>query len=1157
MSGNQKKTTPAAEGKKTVELKKLDLSSLPAEAVIVICEHGEEALDLLPKAVILRPDKYQALLDQIAKLKKEIDNPRSENAVPPTRCVLRGKVESGAVRFEAEFLGNAERADTVVALACSQAGVSSAETDGRTARIRRSETGGFFVWIEKAGEYHVKLDLLLPVATREDSRRGFELTLPRAVITQLELDLPANGTDIRIGGQRLKDLQQPGLELKNNHLGGNLGLGPVDKLDLSWKETRHSAEDPVRTADGRIQARLDGAGLTTEADLWLHVEGAPAKVWSLLVPRNAEIKVLPSEKEARIEHRIETVEQKYNSQITITLNEPRTEPLHVQVKVPLLPVRNSGANMPVGPFYVLNAVRQTGTVQVRNQVRNLHLDYHGHGDMQLRRLEAEETKGDSPATVATLVYSNIPLEVDPVGITGTKSRSWLDLEAVMAPTQARMRVAHTLTLRSGGKRDERDGVSTPRQWDILTTITPVTKWSDIEQLKILVPSNWKPIDDEFAVTKGGLPAGTEPGRLGEDRNPRWLTIPSFILRAAPTQSQRLNARYQASYKPGEPAVLKLPRPLGTIESCEIKIEAPADAEVVLTNAEQVDLELSRQPRPNEQTWRCRSVPADGLGIELAWRPYRPELRVSSVVDLTLRASSGEISQEIRMQLPATPPAFVNLHVPAAIGDDLQIKDDQGQEVHSFKTEIRDPKSKTKSPDSAFALRIPVPPRAGGTEWRLTLQYRFSSVGFREAKDPARTETDRDAKSPNRKPMPFVVPLVAPEQTTGSDIKVRIWSEPGFLPRIAGTSWEERNIEEVKGRDLPVLVLHATRLDAPLRLLVGEGAAGFGVLIERSFMRVQLLQGGSLSWRAGFHIRQLADRHIDILLPGPVATLNALFFLDGSRVTPEIVNANGEQTEGGDIARLHLSPDLVRQTALLEVSLRSPPGRTGGSPLQSVLQPPRILKATAVPTYWQVSVPANRVLLAPESGTAVERTWSRHGWLFAASLSPMISANPVPPSAGDGSASEGEPLALVCWRDHDEPIVLTHAPQQGWLLVCSLGLLLVGLGLFWSARRQANEGGRVAPWLWPLLAVLTLAIALASLFWPTTMCAIAYGCEPGALVLLIVLCLQWLMHQRYRRQIVFLPSFSRSPAGSSLIRKTSSNRPPSGEPSTVDAPPPVS
>ncbi len=365
-NASQKMPASATESKKAVELKKMDLASLPSDAVIVICERAEEALELVPKAVILRPDKYQALLDQIARLKKELEKPRNENTVPPTRCVLRGKVESGAVHLEAEFTGTAERADTLVALGCSQAGASSAETDGRTALIRRSEAGGFLVRIEKPGEYHVKLDLLLPLVAREGARRGFELALPRAVITQLELDLPANGSDIRSGGQRLKDLQLPGLELKNNHLSGNLGLGPVDKLDLSWTEARHSVDAPVRTAEGRIQARLDGAGLTTEADLWLSVEGAPAKVWNLLVPRNADIKVLPSDKETRVEHRIDSAEQKFASLRTIHLTEARSEPLHVQVKVPLQPLPSSGSTIPIGPFFVLDAIRQTGTVRVRN-----------------------------------------------------------------------------------------------------------------------------------------------------------------------------------------------------------------------------------------------------------------------------------------------------------------------------------------------------------------------------------------------------------------------------------------------------------------------------------------------------------------------------------------------------------------------------------------------------------------------------------------------------------------------------------------------------------------------------------------------------------------------------------------------------------------------
>src|SRR5579875_855802 len=295
------------------ENRKPKMGKLPADAVIVLCERAEEGLDLIPKAVILRPDKYQELLDQIEKLKKQIENQKNENAVPPTRCLLKGKVGPNLVRLEAEFAGTAEHADTLVSLACPQAGTSSAQTDGRIAQIRRSNAGGFLVRIDKAGEYHVKLELLVPMTRREGNTQGFELTLPRAVVTELDLDLPANCTDVRLGGQLFKDLSLPGLELKNNHLRGNPGLGPVDKLDLSWREILPSTGDPVRTVEGRIQARLDAAGLTTEADLWLGVEGVPTKVWRLLVPRNAEVKLMPSDKETRIEHRIETDDQKYAS----------------------------------------------------------------------------------------------------------------------------------------------------------------------------------------------------------------------------------------------------------------------------------------------------------------------------------------------------------------------------------------------------------------------------------------------------------------------------------------------------------------------------------------------------------------------------------------------------------------------------------------------------------------------------------------------------------------------------------------------------------------------------------------------------------------------------------------------------------------------------
>jgi hypothetical protein len=171
--------------------------------------------------------------------------------------------------------------------------------------------------------------------------------------------------------------------------------------------------------------------------------------------------------------------------------------------------------------------------------------------------------------------------------------------------------------------------------------------------------------------------------------------------------------------------------------------------------------------------------------------------------------------------------------------------------------------------------------------------------------------------------------------------------------------------------------------------------------------------------------------------------------------------------------------------------------------------------------------------------------------FEESLPPEL-RNDSEPHEGSDVASP----ALVCWRDDASTITLTHVSQQGWLLACSLGLLIPGLGLSWAARPRPGVTERMASWYWPLLALLTLVAALAALFYPTMFWAIVYGSEPGVVALIVVLAFQWMLHRRYRRQIVFLPSFNRGRPGSSLLRKSTPQRSQNSEPSTVDAPPGV-
>ncbi len=150
--------------------------------------------------------------------------------------------------------------------------------------------------------------------------------------------------------------------------------------------------------------------------------------------------------------------------------------------------------------------------------------------------------------------------------------------------------------------------------------------------------------------------------------------------------------------------------------------------------------------------------------------------------------------------------------------------------------------------------------------------------------------------------------------------------------------------------------------------------------------------------------------------------------------------------------------------------------------------------------------------------------------------------------------------LICLRSGLESLTVMHAPFKPWLWCCSLTVLLIGLGLYFLARR-ASRGSQ--GWFWLCLALLTFGVGALWLFRPTAMASLAYGAELGAFVLLVAAVLLWLMHERQRRQIVFLPSFRRGRGGSSLLRAgagaTSSGnipRPQHGEPSTVDAPRPA-
>jgi hypothetical protein len=85
-----------------------------------------------------------------------------------------------------------------------------------------------------------------------------------------------------------------------------------------------------------------------------------------------------------------------------------------------------------------------------------------------------------------------------------------------------------------------------------------------------------------------------------------------------------------------------------------------------------------------------------------------------------------------------------------------------------------------------------------------------------------------------------------------------------------------------------------------------------------------------------------------------------------------------------------------------------------------------------------------------------------------------------------------------------------------------------------------------------LAGLAVALTALVIFCPGAWAGVLFGLQPGVLLFMIFTGGHWLLQERYRRQLVFLPGFTRAKSGSTIVRSPGAKRP--REASTVDAPP---
>ena len=914
----------------------LEALRLPARAILVLYEEAKDALQFLPKLVVMTPQEYQRIQEQLEQLRSQLKADKPES---PSVCKLRGRVDGDLVRLQAQFEFHTELPRATVRLGCQKAWPISAKMDGKIPWLRQTDDGlGLVLVAETPGKHEAIVELLVPVVSRRGPRgpeRSLDLDLPRAAITSLErLELPAGVTEVRLGTRSLKPQKQPNkTELLENVLAGP---GPVDRLDLSWQPPRHdgaTVATPVFAVSDHIIVRVNDAEIWTEAEITLRVLRGEMSKWRIRMPAPGatavELKLAAQE-----EDRLATIAKQQEGNFVnwdVSLKDPTSESLHLslQVRQP-----RSRLRLGIGPIVVAGATTQRGEIEIR-AAEDLRLSYEESAELNRRELTEEQRRDKVRAAYAFGSLAD----------GGTAATPLVSIQVEEVKGAVEVKTIHALRLLENEKNQS-------SSWQLVSRLEVNPLRTGVDRLELSLPAGY-----QYDRSIGPMPADLVE-EVGTDQ------AGHLVIKMAQKQSKPFAFAITGAYPlPNEPmrtANLELPRPLtwGDERSntgqrfpvldrgSEVTAQIPEGLELFdPVNGRGLDLGPTKAlgglsslfapiaGRPmnaglREYTWRSEHFLEH---IELNWRPYRPEMPVDAIVDVSVSAGRVRVRERLQFQFLQPPPPQVTLR--ARRGFELEAVEG-GRFVGDMDVNgTRD-----------LILQTPV-----GKVHTVTLDYLIPLP-------PLVAGAERTA----------VIPLFQAQAATRGHTRVRVWSDADLLISPATKEWNVGLPEIVADRDsLPALVLNGGLADVlPLRYQSSPNPPAPSV-IDRILVRVVIGEDGSLSYRTRFVLERLADHRLELEFPvllgrgsGVVATLG------GKRVPLTFLDASGREAEIGKLARLTVEPELFRQPVILEVAFNIDPDRLDDPSRWQIKLQPVVLHNAVLQgrVRWQVETPSDMVPL---------------------------------------------------------------------------------------------------------------------------------------------------------------------------------------------------
>lgn len=959
----------------------------PPDAIIVLCEQAAKILSLVPKAVLLSPERFQ----ELRRLEEEkMQRRQAEDSRPmaPAMCVLHGAVDADLAQITAQFKFTTPRPRMLVTLGCQRSWVRAASINGRLpAFVTESpRDDGLTIAVESAGQHQATITMAIPVATRatRSGERNFDLGLPRCTITQLErLRFAGPVSDIRVNG-RAVTAQATDASTRTID---DLVLGAANHLDVVWRIPAPATEKgrELVAAEGKIHVRMEEKRMVTDVDLNLTVLRGEVSTWRILLPKDVVPEIRePASQDERIERRdLPTTAEPW---LTIRMKRPSAAPLRLALQ---LVQPRADAPIAVGPVLVLGALRQHGTIAVTAPPDNRLTITPGVDAVQ--RENSDDAVNSSP-DAAFAYWHSASTAVD-----AQSAPPLLTISARAVQGAVESRFEHGIQVGENG-------------WHLQSKFEFTPLRTSIDSVELQLPA-------EFLWDRT---AGVSPAELVDDLqfDPR-----TRVVRV------KLNQKHSRPFSLGissvqqaAPASEELAAPAPTVLHCR-------DRGGVVVASVPEGMEVARLDSPSagngrRASWRLDRSPEQ---VVCRVRRFRPELTVQSLLDIQLIGARAVVRQQLAIQSAPALPRMIRLQIPNAVADSFRVTSGGMASAEGIVKLDSSATSAQVTTEYTCNLAAPADKTAAQTEtssgssdagpiWNVPI-VRIAQATRGETKVRIWCDEPR---------------TLQPTSPSWQESSTEIAPDKAVLPAIVLRSNQH---------DLPLTLIARPADSVESAMIIDQAAIQVVAAIDGElYWRAQFRVARFLRRRLEVDFRSsVLAANLEVLIDGKRS------------VRWSLRDDGGNTAARGRFLGLDIEPDLYANHVPIEIGWKAElPQREVANVQRLSLQAPRIASALlAGPIRWQVRVPHHSLVVPAGSFVHTDVVWSWHGGMLAPQ--PQTEAGDADFAQRESAIYRDGTLPtndyetqFVGWQSEGGFIDVYVVSRLAWLLTCSFVVLVAGL-----------------------------------------------------------------------------------------------------------------